>query len=92
MSKLYIFPLTEKESFTPVKTGWLYATANKDRWVQFDDILKEHMVDPDYSENKFHIVYNNIPYDVYKDYLDVNNDERVFILKPSIISSDKQKT
>ena len=80
--------LTKEEAADPAKTGWEYAHENPDRWVQLNSLLKEQIVDPDWSRDTLAIVYNSQVYDIYKDYIDCDSGTRVFILKPSIRASD----
>lgn len=83
-----LFMLTKEEVSDPSKTGWSYAYANSHRWVKLNALLKEQLVDPDWSRDTLAFVYGGIVYDIYKDYIDCDSGTRVFILKPSVRGSD----
>ena len=79
---LYIFPLTVEEINQPHLTGFKYIIKNKDRLVQADDLGYADFNLNNYDKGRNLVVYNDIVYEIYKDYSDLTNHKRYFMLKP----------
>lgn len=80
----YFFPLTKEEANSPIKTGFTYMMENKSRWIESADLLEINT----YDRGTTHIVFEEVPYLIYKDYLDITNKQRIYIGKPSLSGSD----
>lgn len=80
----HFFPLTKEEAATAVKTGFTYMMENKSRWIESADLSEINT----YDRGTTHVVFNGVPYLIYKDYLDITNKQRIYVGKPSLIGSD----
>lgn len=84
--KYYFFPTTEKECKDPVKLGYGYALANKDRWIETDDLIEVNT----YDRGTTHITYQGIAYIIHKDYVDISNHIRIYVGKPTMFGADQK--
>ena len=79
---LYIFPLTVEEVSMPHLTGFNYIMKNQGRLVQADDLGYADFNLNNYDKGRNLVVYEGIVYEIYKDYSDLTNHKRYFMLKP----------
>lgn len=86
--KLYIFPLTEKEVTQPHITGYKLIKENPDRLIQADDLGYSDFNLNNYDAGRNLIVYQDKVYEIFKDYSDLTNRKRYFMLKPLLRGSD----
>ena len=82
--KYYFFPLTPEECNVPSKTGLTYAVEQKDRWVETDVLIEVNT----YDRGTTHLVNDGKAYMIYKDYVDLTNQYRLYIGKPSMLGAD----
>lgn len=87
--KLYVFPLTEKEALTPNLAGFKLIMDNKNRLVQADDLGYNDFNLNNYDMGRNLIVYENKVYEIWKDYSDITNHNRYFMLRPLLRGSDQ---
>ena len=87
--KLYIFPLTEKEIKQPQLLGYKFMMENKDRLVEADTLGYNDFNLNNYDMGRNLIVYENKVYEIFKDYSDITNNARYFLLKPILRGSDQ---
>ena len=80
--KLYIFPLTVEELGQPNKTGFKLIMENQNRLVEAPDLGYNDFNLNNYDKGRNLIVYENVVYEIYKDYSDITNRKRYFMLKP----------
>lgn len=80
--KLYIFPLTKEECNSPNITGYPYIMKNKDRLVEAESLGYADFNLNNYDKGRNLIVYNDVVYEIFKDYSDISNNARYFLLKP----------
>ncbi len=80
--KLYIFPLTKEELNYPNRTGLKLIMENQDRLVEADDLGYADFNLNNYDKGRNLIVYKNVAYEIWKDYSDLTNRKRYFMLKP----------
>lgn len=83
--KYYALFLDVEESNDPRKAGIAYAIRNKERWVPVDNVKDEFNT---YDKGTTVFYYNEIAYNVHKDYVNVNEEYRVYICKNLNLSSD----
>lgn len=86
---LYIFPLTKEELEKPQLLGYKYIMENQGRLVQADTLGNEDFCLNNYDNGRNLIVYEDIVYEIFKDYSDISNSKRYFMLKPLLRGSDK---
>ena len=86
--KLYIFPLTEEEAKSPNKTGIKLIMENQDRLVEAPELGYADFNLNNYDMGRNLVVYNNKAYEVWKDYSDITNKKRYFMLRPLVRGCD----
>ena len=74
--KYYLMPLTNEESMKPKNKGFAFALNNRDRWVELGDAKDEVNT---YDRGTTVPVYKNIPYNIFKDYVSIDEEYRVYI-------------
>lgn len=80
--KIYIFPLTKEEANKPNITGYKLIMENQNRLVEADDLGPNDHNLANYDKGRNLIVYNNVVYEILKDYSDISNGKRYYMLKP----------
>ena len=80
--------LTKKESKNPMFCGYKYAYNNKDRWIELT------MDEPDkqlgsYDVSKTSVVVEGIVYTIYKDFIIIDENIRLFILQARDLENDR---
>lgn len=80
--KLYIFPLTKDEVSQPQKTGYHYIKRNQGRLIEAESLGYADFNLNNYDKGRNLIVYNDVVYEIFKDYSDITNNARYFMLKP----------
>lgn len=80
--KLYIFPLTIEELAKPNILGLKLIMENQDRLVEAPDLGYNDFNLNNYDFGRNLIVYENVVYEIFKDYSDLTNKKRYFMLKP----------
>lgn len=85
--KYYALLLTHEESRDARKCGFKFAIENKDRWreITMDD-PPSHIGTYDVSTT--YIVFDNIAYTIFKDYVFPDDNQRVYILKDRQLEND----
>lgn len=74
-----LFPLTKEETMQGGKCfGFNYAWQNKDRWVSIDDAAYELQT---YDRGFTHIFYDNKVYNLFCDYVMIEDKTRLYIGK-----------
>lgn len=64
-------------------TSWDFICKNKDRCLSnYSDVLQENTVDPSYLTDSQRIVLKGVVYYIKKDYLNLDGNERIFVLVP----------
>ena len=86
--KLYIFPLTEEESLRPNNIGLRLIMSNQTRLVEVPELGYADFNLNNYDMGRNLIVYENRAYEIFKDYSDITNKKRYFILRPLVRGSD----
>lgn len=86
---LYIFPLTKDELNKPHMTGFKLIMDNPGRLVQADDLGYADFNLNNYDKGRNLVVYNDVVYEIYKDYSDITNHKRYFMLKPMLNGCDQ---
>jgi len=72
-----VFFLDDKESLNMgVCSSWNYVKNNESRWVNIDEFCQEI---PTYDKGNSSFIYNNELYFIYRDYLDINEKQRVYV-------------
>lgn len=74
--KYYLFPLSKEEHITPANKGYRYALENKSKWVDLGEVKDE--VDT-YDKGTTVLVYKNVVYNIFKDYVNIDEKYRVYI-------------
>lgn len=74
--KYYLMPLTNTEQLQPKNKGFAFALNNKDRWIEMGDAKDEVNT---YDRGTTVLVYKNIPYNIFKDYVSIDEQYRVYI-------------
>ena len=80
--KLYIFPLTKDEINSPHITGFPYIMKNQNRLIEAPSLGYADFNLNNYDKGRNLIVYDDVVYEIYKDYSDITNNKRYFLLKP----------
>ena len=86
--KLYIFPLTEEELKQPHLLGAKLIFKNQSRLVEAPDLGYSDFNLNNYDMGRNLIIYDNKVYEIFKDYSDITNRKRYFLLKPLLRGSD----
>ena len=89
--KVYAFPLTKEESQQPQKTGFGLILNNKDRLVDASCINTDVFGLNNYDKGRNLVVYENTVYEIFKDYCDISNNTRYFMLKPLLTGCEQVK-
>jgi hypothetical protein len=89
--KLYIFPVTEKESAQPNLLGYKLIMENPDRCIEAPDLGYGDFCLNNYDMGRNLIVYENKVYEIFKDYSDITNKKRYFLLRPVLRGSDQMQ-
>ena len=87
--KIYIFPLTESEVLQPNLTGFKLMMDNKSRLVEVPDFGYADFNLNNYDMGRNLVVYENKVYEIFKDYSDITNRARYYMLRPLMRGSDK---
>jgi hypothetical protein len=87
--KLYIFPLTKEEASKPHITGLKLIRNNENRLVEVDEMGANDFNLNNYDKGRNLIVYNDVVYEIFKDYSDVSNHARYFMLKPLLTGCEQ---
>lgn len=87
-TKLYVFPLTEKEALQPNLIGFKLVMNNPNRCVEAPDLGYGDFNLANYDMGRNLVVYENKVYEIFKDYSDITNHKRYFILRPLVRGSD----
>lgn len=82
--KLYIFPLTRDEAMKPNITGLKLIMDNPKRLVEASELGANDFNLANYDKGRNLVVYNNVVYEILKDYSDITNSKRYFMLKPML--------
>ena len=82
--KLYIFPLTKDEATKPNITGLKLIMDNPNRLVEASELGANDFNLANYDKGRNLVVYNNVVYEILKDYSDISNAKRYFMLKPML--------
>lgn len=88
---LYVFPLTIAELDQPNKIGYRLIKEYPDRLVEANDLGYGDFNLANYDMGRNLIVYNDVVYEIFKDYSDITNHKRYFILKPLLRGSDRME-
>ena len=78
----YIFPLTIEESNKPHKTGYNLIKQNQSRLIEAPTMGNEDFCLTNYDKGRNLVIYEDVVYEIFKDYSDVSNNKRYFMLKP----------
>lgn len=88
---VYVFPFTKEEKETG-KNGWYYITQNEDRLIDVSSIDENFSGASDMSTiSELHIaffVYQGKVYEVWKRYIDLDNDRAIFTVFESRNTSE----
>ena len=85
--KYYALLLTPEESKNAMDFGLKYALANRSRWKEITmDDPPSHIGTYDVSTT--YMVFDNIAYTIFKDYVFPNENQRVYILKDRRLDND----
>ena len=80
--------LTKKESKDPMCCGYKYAYNNKDRWVELTiDEADKHL--GTYDVSKTSIVMDDVVYTIYKDFIIIDENIRLYILQARDLENDR---
>lgn len=74
--KHYLFPLTFEEQEIAANKGYRYAIQNKKRWVELGEAEGEINT---YDRGTTNLVYKNVVYNIHKDYVNIDEQYRVYI-------------
>ena len=88
---LYVFPLTIEELDQPNKIGFKLIMDNPDRCVEASDLGYNDFCLNNYDMGRNLVVYENRVYEIFKDYSDITNHKRYFMLKPLLRGSDRME-
>lgn len=80
--ELYIFPLTKEEILNPHITGLKLIMNNQNRLIKADSLGYADFNLNNYDKGRNLIVYENVVYEIFKDYSDITNNKRYYMLKP----------
>ena len=75
----FIFPLTISEAHTPTKVGYSYIKKNEGRLVNFPDLVEVNT----YDRGTTRIIYEDVVYQIKKDYVDLSGKRRIYLVYPS---------
>jgi len=75
----FIFPLTISEAHTPTKVGYSYIKKNEGRLVNFPDLVEVNT----YDRGTTRIIYDDVVYQIKKDYVDLSGKRRIYLIYPS---------
>ena len=85
-----VFLLDKKESKNPMCCGYKYAFKNKDRWYDVNITSAfEHM--GSYDVSKTSIVKDGVVYTIYKDFILIDENIRVYICQARDLENDRIK-
>ena len=87
--KLYIFPLTKDEINSPNICGYPFIMKNQGRLIEAESLGYADFNLNNYDKGRNLIVYNDVVYEIYKDYSDITNNKRYFLLKPLLNGSEQ---
>lgn len=87
----YIFPLTVEESYQPQKTGFDLIKKNPDRAIEMPTMGNDEFNLTNYDKGRNLVVYEDVVYEIFKDYSDVTNNKRYFMLKPLLNGCEQIK-
>lgn len=76
----FIFPMKISEAHTPTKVGYSYIKENEGRLVSFADLGVEVNT---YDRGTTRLVYEDVVYQIKKDYVDLSGNRRIFLIYPS---------
>lgn len=85
----YLFPLTIEETKNPKKKGWDYCLKNKSKWVKLGD-WSGVLLDT-YDRGESNIVHKNRVYMIHRDFINIDEDYRVYIGLDNNLSVDQVK-
>ena len=74
--RYFLFPLTFKEQDNPSNKGYRYALENKSRWIDMGEAKDEVNT---YDRGTTNLVYKNVAYNIFKDYVNIDEKYRVYI-------------
>ena len=83
--------LTKKESKDPMCCGYKFAYNNKSRWVDLGISDPETEI-ATYDVSKTSIVKNNMVYTIYKDFIILDENIRLYILQHRDLENDRIET
>ena len=75
----FIFPLTISEAHTPTKVGYSCIKKNEGRLVNFPDLVEVNT----YDRGTTRIIYEDVVYQIKKDYVDLSGKRRIYLIYPS---------
>lgn len=84
----YAFFLTVEESLDPRMKGIQYALRNRSKWVDIAAIKDEYNT---YDKGTTCVFYNGRAYNVYKDYVCLDEEYRLYICADMNLSSDTEE-
>ncbi len=80
--------LTKEETRDAMKCGLAYALENKDRWIDINiEDPYEHF--SGYDSSRTYVVFNDIAYTMFKDYIFPVENIRLFILTDRDLATDR---
>lgn len=78
--KYYFFPLKPSELKIPACHSYEFVHANEDRFVETDVLIEVNT----YDKGTSRLVYNDVVYQIKKDYVDLSGQRRIYIGCPSL--------
>lgn len=85
--QMVVFCLKGEDALDPLKRGLKYAKAHQSEWISLSDDVREQFMEYDWGMT--HMVIDDITYTVYKDYVLVAENKRLYILTDNLSSVDK---
>lgn len=85
--KYYAFLLKRDEISDPIKCGYGYIMENEDRLIETDVLIEVNT----YDKGTTMVVYDNVVYSIFKDFVDLSNSRRIYLCKPNLNGAEQVK-
>ena len=86
--KYFLFLIT-KEEFEKGNNGWKFVCDHEDRLVEYNpDVSDMDSFFTTMEREVFHVVKDNAVYHPFKNYLDLDNNRRIFVMVNRLRESD----
>lgn len=84
--KYYLLPIENKDATNNKMMGLKYIMANEDQWIPIDPVKDEFNT---YDRGTTVLVYKNKVYQIYKDYVIIDKQLRIYVGRDFSFENDK---